>query len=160
MSCSRSRATGGRGTGGRRAAGLLVPTVARARGLREQGARVSGSRPGQDRRKAPGKRRPARGYAREGDAVALRHCGYRGHTGGHSAGQDGGGPGSRRHCGHPVHRPEPPGLRSVRGDNRRLRRHLRHPGELQAHACRAGRRVAQTGQVREVGQLLLRALHA
>jgi len=68
--------------------------------------------------------------------------------------------GRGRDRGDPLHRTVPFGLPTGGRDAPRVRRHLRHAGELPDHAGRAGRRVARTGPVRAVDELRVRAVHA
>ena len=64
------------------------------------------------------------------------------------------------HRRHPLDRPIAARLRSVRRDDRGLRRHLRHAGELPHHARGARRGVRALGRYVHADELLERPLHA
>ena len=97
---------------------------------------------------------------RSRQSVALRDRRHRRHTRRHHPGEDGRGARRRCHRRNKVNGPESPRLCPPRGNPRRIRRDVRYPGELQAHARGSRRRVQAVGKVYKIGELLLRALHA
>ena len=136
-----------------------VPAERRAAAER-RGAELAAAGRGAHRRRAPAPRRARRQVRRAAQALRLRHRRHRQHLRRRRAGPGGRPRRRRRDRRHPHHGPEPARLRALRRDHRGLRRHLRHAGELQAHAGRPRRGRRRARPLHPPLQLRERPVHA